>query len=413
MSIGTHRLRWISAPLLIFLLALLLRIGLIAAKPNLDASERLDSYRYTLIAHSLVSGRGFTLEGSPSLNRGPAYPAFIATIYRIFGEDNLAVKIAQAILGALIPLVLFQITLLLYTRRIALLAALLAAVELQLIGIIGFRYPETLFTLMELLAIWAVMVATRKKSIPGMALSGVILCLGAFVRSLLAAMPVVIFLAFVLWRIPWKQCLLWSIVITVAMCSIMAPWSIRNYNVSGRFIPVTTGLGYVLWVGNYLPLDGRDRHDISRRIMWKMTRGMDAAEADAFLTRQAVRGIVDQPLPSAWLMLRKTGRFWFDVYASSPVGDEAPRNNMIAAVFVADNTALMLFAFLGIVFSRRKLRSPSLVIGVILLAMLTAVVTIPVARFRTPVMPLVCMFAAVGLCRIWDGLKAKSETRPT
>src|SRR4029453_16036642 len=38
---------------------------------------------------------------------------------------------------------------------------------------------------------------------------------------------------------------------------VLAPWTIRNYVVLDRFVPVTTGGGKALFVATYLPGDGR------------------------------------------------------------------------------------------------------------------------------------------------------------
>lgn len=410
MSTKGRRQASVSALLLIFLLAVSLRIALILAMPNVDTSDRLDSYKYALIAHNLISGQGFTQFGEPALTRGPLYPAFIAGCYLVFGESSLAVKIVQAIVGALVPLVMYRLMLLYWTRRLAVFGAILGAIDVQLIGVGAYRYSETLYTLLSLVAIWMILISVKKKSLWGMAASGVVLGLSALTRPQTLALPLVAILAFALMRIPVKRCLLWGGTLALTMSLVVAPWTIRNYNVSGHFLAVSTGFGYVLWVGNYLPLDGRDRYAISRIAAAKIAANMDAVQRDSRLAKEAIRGIRENPVPSAWLMFRKTGRFWFDVYANSPNGRAVTRNKLIVLVFAVWNSAIVLFAFLGLVCSRSKLRDLSLILSLVLLTMVTGVLTIPIARYRLPIMPFVSMFAVVGICWLWQRAFGLNQT---
>jgi len=180
--------------------------------------------------------------------------------------------------------------------------------------------------------------------------------------------------------------------------------------VTGRFIPISSAFGYVLWVGNYLPLDGRDRHHISRNIVKELVPNWGTSKGDTKLVKLAIRGMIDKPLPSAWLMFRKVGRFWFDVYASVPKGTEAPRDDKLALIFTANNALLVILGFLGLLRSRNKLRKLSVPLGVMALTMLTSVITIPMARYRLPIMPFICMFAAAALFDIWQRIFGRGET---
>ena len=42
-----------------------------------------------------------------------------------------------------------------------------------------------------------------------------------------------------------------------AFALVLVPWTMRNYVVLDRFVPVTTGGGKALFVATYLPGDGR------------------------------------------------------------------------------------------------------------------------------------------------------------
>ena len=42
-----------------------------------------------------------------------------------------------------------------------------------------------------------------------------------------------------------------------AFALVLAPWTVRNFIVLDRFVPVTTGGGKALFVATYLPGNGR------------------------------------------------------------------------------------------------------------------------------------------------------------
>ena len=44
-----------------------------------------------------------------------------------------------------------------------------------------------------------------------------------------------------------------ALLLVVAFCGVLAPWTVRNYLVLDRFVPVTTGGGKALFVATYLP----------------------------------------------------------------------------------------------------------------------------------------------------------------
>ena len=57
-----------------------------------------------------------------------------------------------------------------------------------------------------------------------------------------------------------------------AFALVLAPWTLRNYVVLDRFVPVTTGGGKALFVATYLPGDGRQlrvKRELIRRFEGK------------------------------------------------------------------------------------------------------------------------------------------------
>src|SRR5207244_9389077 len=67
----------------------------------------------------------------------------------------------------------------------------------------------------------------------------------------------------------WKIGLASSVLLVAAFASMLAPWTIRNFIVLDRFVPVTTGGGKALFVATYLPGGGRQlgvKRELIKRI---------------------------------------------------------------------------------------------------------------------------------------------------
>ena len=68
--------------------------------------------------------------GQPEFLRTPGYPAFIAAVYRVFGEnDNTAVLLVQVVLSALTVLLAYLLAARMWSEKIGVLAALLVALD--------------------------------------------------------------------------------------------------------------------------------------------------------------------------------------------------------------------------------------------------------------------------------------------
>ena len=143
----------------IFVIALFLRLLAVFGQKEIDRVPRSDASGYDEIAVNLASGNGLSqsINGSmtPIAYRTPVYPMFLAGIYYMLGHHYIAVKIIQAILGALFCIIVFLISNIIYENAaIGLIASLCTALYKPFIS--GFlfyggpasMYSESFFTFM-------------------------------------------------------------------------------------------------------------------------------------------------------------------------------------------------------------------------------------------------------------------------
>src|SRR3954454_7589255 len=124
---------------LILALALALRLWYVLVLPDQGRDLIFSDMRtYDYTAWQLV--RGLPVTGEPGLNGYHplsastyyyvGYTYFIAALYAVFGHWPAAVRVAQAVVGALTVGVVYLLGLLIFGRRPALLGAALTAVYL-------------------------------------------------------------------------------------------------------------------------------------------------------------------------------------------------------------------------------------------------------------------------------------------
>jgi 4-amino-4-deoxy-L-arabinose transferase-like glycosyltransferase len=136
----------IGALLLVFLLALGLRLAYVVSGQRLCAAPTYDGISYDLLATHLIGGQGYSLGAGQSAFRPPAYSFFLALLYLLVGRNYCAIRIAQALLGAFTPVLLYGAVARQFPgrRSLALLAAAGVVVHPLLIYMAGLIYPETL-----------------------------------------------------------------------------------------------------------------------------------------------------------------------------------------------------------------------------------------------------------------------------
>ena len=141
------------APALIVLLALVLRLGAIAADDGYVPAH--DAFDYDRHGRSIAAGEGFpesgyVPEGGPSALRPPVYPYLLGGTYALSADSITAGRVVGALFGALAVALLYLIVIRIWGRRVALIAAAMAAVFPSLVLLSQDLLSEQLFLALEL-----------------------------------------------------------------------------------------------------------------------------------------------------------------------------------------------------------------------------------------------------------------------
>ena len=249
----------------IVLLGLVLRLGA-ATDPNHD--QRGDWLAYERIAQALhEEGQyGDDAMSNPS-EWSPGAPFLFAAVYAVTGAPYVERGlIVVAFLGAAMVLGVYLLGRRLGGPGRAGTAAGLIAAAVAAIYPTYIEYGDRLVTepIAAFILVWAVLAflwALDRGRGWAWLLPGVLLGALAMTRPEYLVFGLVFGLvALLLVRHSggWRAGLAAGALLVAGFCTVLAPWTARNFIVHERFVPVSTGGGRALFVGTYLPGDGEN-----------------------------------------------------------------------------------------------------------------------------------------------------------
>ncbi|MFQ5627978.1 MAG: ArnT family glycosyltransferase [bacterium] len=384
--------------LFVVILAMVFRFAFILCAQNIGDPTNMDAQNYLRIAENLVAGKGFKVWSQPSLYVAPLYPTVLAALRFIFGDSIWVIKTFQALLGTASVWLVYVLAKELLAPPAATFSAAIFALHPEIIALAGFIYTEVVFIFLLLVTLIFTVKAIKRGTVLSYCFAGFSLGLTNLCRGTLMYFPIFLLLMILLYRSELRrQRIIGVAVLGFSMALTMSPWTIRNYVQFKAFVPVASGLGDVLWTGNYLPFDGEFRYEETQNKIHEIVGDTSFVERDRILIAEAKKNILAQPVESAWLMVRKAFRYWLRVYENVPSGEQRDKNWLIFGVLAGIHFSILSLG----VFGGRKLpfRNPTvgMFIALILYYTLIHTLTLPVVRYRLPLLPILCIFAAAGL----------------
>ena len=232
-------------------LALLLR--LLFALPVLVHPERSfvpgDSERYHRLAINVAFRGSFSINDEPYFLRPPAYPAFLALLYRAFGANERIAVLAQIVVSVITVALLGMLTKALFGSG-AVHAMLLFAINPLSIAMCVVLMSETLFSALICGALVAflhgyLMHARNRhaNAIGWFVICGVLSGIAVLCRSVaIGALPLLALLTlFACRQCSYRARVMQSLVLVVTALLIVLPWMLRNRFSLGRYLIDTNG----------------------------------------------------------------------------------------------------------------------------------------------------------------------------
>ncbi|MFH1502321.1 MAG: tetratricopeptide repeat protein [Candidatus Eisenbacteria bacterium] len=405
-------------PVAVFTLALVLRLiylRQIRYTPFFHTLG-LDARYYDDWARRLAAGEGY---GEPFF-MSPLYPYFLAGMYRLFDRDLMVVRIVQSLLGAASASLVYMLARDLFDRRVALLAGFATACYGALIFYDGSIVMTSLLVFLNLLALFLLLRADRTDAPLAFAAAGVALGLAGVGRA-----AALLFVPLALWWIVSRprrgRPLRGAVLFALGVLAVVATVTVRNYAVSGDFIPVTSNGGLNFYIGNsaiatggYAKPDGVDPGgDVSGRLVAErdVGRSLKPSEVSSYWYARARDDIAKDPGRWLSLLARKLSfvmssyelpqleNFEFQRRYSRLLSLPLPGFGLVAPLGLLG---------LGLAFRRRRAR----LLGLFLASYVVSIALFFVlARYRLPVVPVLAIGASYVVIDGYDRLRSGGARR--
>ncbi|MFH1849324.1 MAG: glycosyltransferase family 39 protein, partial [archaeon] len=252
-----------------------------------------------------------------------------------------------------------------FDQKTALISAGIYALYPHAIRYAGHLNTEPMFTLLLLISIHYLTVLIYWRSYKYAALTGLFLGLATLTRVTTQAFPLFI-LGILLLRKPWQSLKLF-IVLVLVMSFVISPWTMRNYAITGKIIPVRLATDTI-----YTEAD---------------TTGSEVQEDSLIAadTAQYISNLVSLlSFRGISVVLDHGTKFWY--WGQSRITN-------YASIMV--QSLLIIPAVIGIGFSVKKKKKVSALLLIILYFwVLHSVFWGGRVRYAVPIMPYVIMFAA-------------------
>ena len=407
-----------ALPLGIFALALAARLPYLAALRRTPLLEHplLDPRFYDLWAQRLAGGDWL---GREVFYANPLYPYYLGALYATIGRHLAAVHLVQHLLGSLGAALLALAGARLYGRAAGLLAGLGAALYGPFVFHEGSLMIESLAPFLGILALFLVVRAGEKRTLPAWSVAG--LAAGVFVLARPNATP----LAGAAWALATTRRGSAPAVFLAAAALAIAPVTARNWAVSHTFVPITAHGGEAFYVGNHPGADGygtqpewvdsgpaTEHESYRRRASAILGRELTLAESSAYWQDLALRFAREHPGSWLRLLLRKL-YLYLQAYERGDntsfyfMRGEVPYLRLLPVGF----GVVAPLALAGVWLTRRTWARTAIVPLFALAYASGVVLTFVLSRYRLPGVPPLILLAGAAGAWGWEAWRAGERQR--
>lgn len=369
-----------------------------------------DEMQYDAWAQALVAGQSYF--GNYPYWDSPWHAYFLGAIYWLFGHNLLAVRLIQVFIGTVNVWLLYRLALRFFDSTVAVVVGLLAATYLPFLYYEGLLLKESVALFLLTSALFMLTGALTKPTPLAFWSTGIVL--GFLSLSRINALSLVAAALLVIWlRVPTQRTAVFALLLGVAMA--IAPVTLRNWIVSGEWVPISVAGGQVLFAannpdnttGDSIPTPGvrfspaYERIDFHRRAETETGRRLTPSEMSAYWKHKALEFMREHPGTMAQMVAHRFLRFWNE--------QEIPDNHSIL-LFKRFSWVLRSplpgywliapFALIGLIILRSRWRDylPLYAfLGFYVLSLMPSWVT---SRYRLPIVGVMLLFAGSGMIEL-------------
>ncbi len=423
----------------ILMVALALRVSmaivvqhLLDQKPNQTYVIEGDANGYWELGEKLLRGEPYFIHNPPRhVLRMPGLPAMVAAAVQISEwlgmpeKKYLIARILMAVVGVLACGLVYVLGARLLDQKVGLLAAGFCAVSPVMAGFSAVLLSETLFAatvMLSLISLHALYVGAdnahcelksdgsgqphfcgKRFSLKAV-IAGICISIACYARpSWLLVGPVWMLFLLFKWGIGRRVVLAWS-GMTLGILLALAPWIVRNYGVTGHFVPLTLWVGPSLYDGlNPEATGDSDMEFFNRdRLMTKMSE----YEVNKEYQRRAWEFVKNNPGKSIQLGAAKLWRYL------KPWPNAAQfQSNYLRIAVCLFYVPLLFFSGVAVWKNRKRLEICLLLVGPVLYFAVLHSIFVGSLRYRLPAEYPLSIAAAWGVLFWFDSRRRKTASQ--
>jgi len=434
----------------ILLLAFVLRIiylwQIVDAPDFIALRQDLDVQDYQ--ARAMLSGDWSLREGvsdphipTTPYYRPPGYTYFLAVVYWLFDGSYLAPRLIQFTLGILHILLIYFLTRKLFNRVAGLCSAFLVSIYWAFIYYEGEVNDPALFIFLVPCILFCLHHAISKDFVLSSSLSGLLIGVYAIMRpNILLFIPFVILWMLFIYYQKRKliSCLFHILSLCLVAIAVIFPVTLRNYLVSGEFVPISTYFGENLLIGNSKDADGvtpwlpylQDLEGTGNWSVWhydnvvkglgkSLGREVTHSEASNIFAKMALDYVIHHPWKTFVLTLKKAVLFWSPKEITENKVVEGERQYYIPLKYLPRFPIVLSTFLFGLLFllhnifrKKERIKTENIyLLSLILLFIFSYYISfLPFfvnARARVPLLGIMLIFGGYGIAEIINLLKTK------
>lgn len=350
-----------------------------------------DPHYYDQIAWRIASGEHI----GEAVLRAPLQAFVMAVPYAVAGHSYRAAYLFQALLGGLIPFLVFLIGRRLRSQGVGLLAATIACLYPYYVYIAGALYDTQTTSVLLLVVIYLAAVSRERPRVLVSAAQGCALGLLVLSRSITAVLVPIA----VLWSFRGTRRLLHAAVVGVVAVAVVAPWTVRNHIVTGEFIPVSVGGGREFLYGNSPLATATSQSSIGLPPdLRNLKPGTGFAVSDRLYLARGLSYVKQDPGRAVRLYFAKLVNL-YRFYPSTQTENRftTARTKWIA---ILSYGPVFLLSLVGLVLERRRWRVYTPILATLAVFTLVYPVFTTNVRYRLPIDAYLILFCSVALARM-------------
>jgi Dolichyl-phosphate-mannose-protein mannosyltransferase len=212
---------------------------------------RMDDEQFHRYAMAMAAGDGYGAPGARAWFP-PGMSLILTAWYSLTAPSPLSGKLLHLIVGCALVWQTWAALRGVVSERVARVSALLVAALPTFVFYTATLGYETVLALILVLCYRLAVNVTASAHWSWWALAGLgaLLGVGSLVKPIGLLAPLILGVGWRISRAPLRLVVARVLAVTVVMLAVIAPWTWRNYQVLGAFVPISTNGGYTLYAAN-------------------------------------------------------------------------------------------------------------------------------------------------------------------